>query len=164
MQLNPQAVVAIVLFAAVAMAEVEPDAPAIRKADESLYAAVLADLLSNPEFAGFRDFYGTPGTAKVVIEGPNVPPLPVGWTIGERLKDPKLSSQQPRVLGVGIAKTPPSNALAPLGEQPFEAGASVCVFNAGGSANGAVIGAGSISFGARQTADGWKVKWVLMAD
>ena len=121
--------------------------------------AVLTDVLKNPALKGVRDFYGTAGSNTLALDNGGRVSWPKGFkpdANGYELvtSKPDPFAKHPRVLGLRLGEFDPElNQRAP-DEWPVE----ISVFNAGGSANGAIIGQGQLTYSLRRVDKRWVVR------
>lgn len=114
---------------------------------------IVADILKNPRLQSTRDFYGTPGDKRFALVNSDA------WTWPKELKvdtpDRQLTPAKRegnRVLGIrsdGYQEPSKTNAKPSF---------TITLLNAGGNANGAVIGGCTIRYAARQLEKGWAVE------
>jgi hypothetical protein len=125
---------------------------------------IIKDVLTNPGLKDTRDFYGTTGDKMfaLVDEGkfgwpkefkPDAP----GFKLVVPSRNPFVNGR--RVLGIRIDKFD-LEAKPKLFDTPVE----VCVFNAGGSANGGVIGGCTIYYIPKRVGKRWKVEYSALLD
>jgi hypothetical protein len=121
---------------------------------------VVKDVLTNPDLKGTREFYGTAKDKTVAL----VDNERLGWpkefkpdTHGYRLvkvrEDPFVNGR--RVLGVRVDKFD----LNDKETAPFRTPIEVCLFNAGGSANGGVIGGCTVYYVPKRVDKRWTVEY-----
>jgi hypothetical protein len=136
----------------------------VRPDNELVLDAILALVLHDEAFKGEREFYGTLGDkqlALVTYSNYGVPwpanyqPAIEGYSV-QRVTDPKGGADKTRLLGVRIDKFDLDQKESGFRNSPIE----ICILNAGGSKNGAVIGGCSVYCTAKR--DG--VKWVIEVD
>jgi hypothetical protein len=123
-------------------------------------SAVLSDVLTNSEMEASRNFYGTPGDNVVALVGSNWPSgikdMIAGWTVKPSDNGVHLKTSN-RVLGLRLDKFSKNSPDADSEFEGFFNGPiQLTMFNAGGTANGAVIGGCNIWY-AVQNVDG---KWI----
>ncbi len=127
--------------------------------------AIIADALTDRDLKSTREFYGTESDRTVAL----VDNSELGWPKGfkpdtGRYKlidvphDPFVNG--PRVLGIRIDKFNPNEAKP----DPFRGSIEICLLNAGGSANGAVIGGCSVYYTAKRAGKRWTVECVGSLD
>jgi len=127
--------------------------------------AIVTDALTNPDLKSTREFYGTESNRTVAL----VDNSDLGWPKGfkpdtgryklmEVPHDPFVNG--PRVLGIRIDKFNPNEAKP----DPFRGSIDICLLNAGGSANGAVIGGCSVYYTAKRVGKRWTVECVGSLD
>jgi hypothetical protein len=149
--------------------EEEKPAPAKRLplSDEvkEILQAVIADVLTNPDLKKTREFYGTEKDRTLTL----VDTAELGWpkafcpeTHGYKLvqpqRDPFVNGR--RVLGIRLDKFDLKQKKADLSNAPLE----ICIINAGGSANGAVIGGCLVYYAPKREGDRWTVECVGAID
>jgi hypothetical protein len=115
--------------------------------------ALLADVLSNPRLKTTREFYGSPDDKRFALVDSDA------WTWPEKIKPAvpgwqmvKAERMGKRLLGIRLDQSPDANK-----ENPTNA-ITVTLVNAGGSANGAVLGGCTIRYIAKPGAKGWVVE------
>ena len=112
---------------------------------------VVADVLKNPRLKTMREFYGTPGDKRFALVNSNA------WTWPEKLAPAGYDRTPPnqvgpRLLGIAIDK------ISWQGDEYAKSAIAISLLNAGGSANGAVIGSGMIRYTAQRLEKGWTVE------
>ena len=109
---------------------------------------VLADILKNPRLQSTRDFFGSPADKRFTLvdsstwawpEKSRIDVAGFQWTAAKR--------QGQRLLGIRVDHY-----------EPATHGVTVTLVNAGGSANGAVIGGCTIHYTAHKTDKDWVVE------
>jgi hypothetical protein len=127
--------------------------------------AIVTDVLTDPGLKSTRAFYGTEKDKTVTL----VDNEKLGWPrkfqpethsykLVEVHKDPFLDGR--RVLGIRLDKFELKDGTT----GPFDASIEVCVFNAGGRANGAVIGGCSVSYRPKRVGKHWTVEQIRIFD
>jgi len=127
---------------------------------EQILHAVVKDVLTNRELKQTREFYGTPGDKHFILEdGSDVfwakwfrPRVP-----GFELIDPaeiEVDNESPHVLGIRIDHFD----LKGKSHSPFSAPIAICISNAGGGANGQVIGGCTVYYSPKRQGKGWSVE------
>jgi len=114
---------------------------------------IVADVLKNPRLKTTREFYGSPGDKRFTLVNSDAWTWPKELQLdaaGHQLTPAKREGQ--RLLGIRLdGHQEPSKANA----KPIF---TITLLNAGGSANGAVIGGCTIRYSARQLEKGWAVE------
>jgi hypothetical protein len=133
--------------------------------DKAILQAVLTDVLTNPELADTRKSYGTPVDKTLVLADGDL-----GWPKdfspnlhGYRIVPPVRSDpfqEQRRILAIRLDKFD----LKAKKSGPLEGPIEVCLFNAGGDANGAVIGGCSVYYEPKRKGKGWIVDCLGVLD
>ncbi len=135
----------------------------LRKSDEvqQLLQAIVEDVLTNPELKDTRAFYGTPEDKQfALVDGATVAwpewfePSAPGYKI-HRDGSRRLCFFERRLLGISLHKFSLKEKKAGPENAPIE----VVVSNAGGSANGAVIGGCTVSYAPRREGNRWVVEF-----
>jgi hypothetical protein len=126
--------------------------------------AVITDVLTNPDLKGAREFYGTRKDRTLALVDTDKLGWPEGFkpkTAGYRLvevrHDPFVN--QNRILGIRLDRFDLGQKKAELFNTPIQ----VCLFNAGGSANGGVIGGCLVYYAPNRAGKRWTVEctgWV----
>jgi hypothetical protein len=135
------------------------EAPPLNEATKEALQTVLTDVLTNPQLKALRDFYGTPGSNKLVLDDGGSLVWPKGFkpeTPGYELiaSKPDPFANRVRVLGIRL-----SSFDQPLSEIDWNQSAvEVRLFNAGGSANGAVLGYQALAYSVRRVEKRWVVR------
>jgi hypothetical protein len=119
--------------------------------------AVIDHVLTSPELKSQRAFYGTPKDKTFsLVDGDKL-----GWpaefvprTHGHRLMKAKPDSFGNRRLGIRLDKFDLKQKEAKLEDAPIE----VCLFNAGGTGNGGVIGGCTVYYLPRRVGKRWTVE------
>jgi hypothetical protein len=114
---------------------------------------VIADVLQNARLKSARDHYGSPGaTGFALIDS-------AAWTWPEKLKTTSAGHQPPpqpragpRLLGIRLDR------IDEAGQDDGPLTLSIALVNAGGEANGAAVGAGTLCYRARPTGKGWAIE------
>jgi hypothetical protein len=126
---------------------------------------VITDVLTNPDLKSTRDFYGTAKDKTFTLvdnEKKSWPrefyPETKGYTLVKVNNDPFANSR--RVLGIRLDKFDLKQKKVDFFNAPIE----VCLFNAGGSANGAVIGGCTVYYVPKRIATRWTVEYVRIFD
>ena len=121
--------------------------------------AVIKHVLTDPDLKHTRDFYGTARDKTFTLEDSGNWGWPKGFrpeTHGFKLieieRDPFV--EQRRLLGIRIDKFDLKGKAEGLLSGPIE----ICVYNAGGSANGGVIGGCSIYYVPKRVGKRWTVE------
>jgi hypothetical protein len=133
----------------------------------AILQAVLKDVLTNPELKHTRDFYGTAEDRTLTLDNGGK----LGWpkrfqpeTHGFGLVTVQLDpfKDQRRVLGISISKFDLNHKESPgkLFDTPIE----VEIYNAGGSANGGVIGGCTVYYKVKRLHNRWTVEWYGVLD
>jgi hypothetical protein len=127
--------------------------------------AIVKDVLTNPQLKHSREFYGTPGDKTfALVDGHKL-----GWprefmpeTHGHKLvkvcNDP--FAEERRVLGIRLDKFDLKQKKADVLDAPVH----VVLCNAGGDANGAVIGGCQVYYLPHRAGKGWTVELVGIND
>jgi hypothetical protein len=134
---------------------------------KQILQAVLTDVLTSKELETTRTFYGTPGDKKFAIEDSSTvawpksfrPSVP-GYTRVERASHCEFDEPTPRLLGISLVKFRLDRAKAGQKTGSIE----VVIFNAGGTANGAVIGGCTVYYAARREGKRWVVDCLELFD
>jgi hypothetical protein len=141
----------------------KPPAPPRTPQVEQLLEALVTDVLTNPALKGNQAFYGTPGVKKfTLVDGQ------VGWPDWFRPKvagyeyvpveNVKTNGWAKRMLGIRLDKFKPQEKKP---ARSFNGGPiEVVLYNAGGSANGAVIGGCFVSFAPVLKGKKWGVEFL----
>jgi hypothetical protein len=126
---------------------------------EQILRAIVTDVLTNPDLKSEREFYGTPADKTLALvdckefgwpKGFN--PNTHGYHLVELNSDP--FANQNRVLGIRIDKFDLKQGK--IG--PMDTPITVVVYNAGGSANGAVLGGCQVSYVPKRVGKRWTVE------
>jgi hypothetical protein len=135
---------------------------------KAILQAVLTDLLTNKDIAHSREFYGTDANKTVLLSNTGNWEWPEGFR--PDLHGYKLVTSRPgpfapkakrnRVLGVRLDRFEPDAKANGLFDAPIQ----ICLFNAGGTANGAVIGGCSIYYVPKRVGKKWVVEFVGLLD
>jgi hypothetical protein len=143
-----------------------PPAPALPCNDDvkELLQAIITDVLTNPELKVSRELYGTAkdNTFTLVDDGKFSWPKELQPnTHGHRLVQvhPDPFDDQRRVLGVRLDKFDLKEKAA----TPFQSPIEICLFNAGGSANGQVIGGCTVRYEPKRIGKRWTVELVTVS-
>jgi hypothetical protein len=129
---------------------------------KAILQAVLTDVLTNPHFADTRAFYGTPADKTVALVDGDKLGWPKDFTAklhGYKQVEPVQSdpfSEHRRLLGIRLDKFD----LKEKKSHPFEGPIEICLFNAGGNANGGIIGGCSIYYRPRRDGQRWTVDFL----
>jgi len=114
---------------------------------------IVADVLKNPRLKSTREFYGSPGDKRFALVNSDAWTWPKELQLdvaGHQLTPAKREGQ--RLLGIRFDGN----------QEPGKANAkpifTITLLNAGGSANGAVVGGCTIRYTARQLEKGWAVE------
>jgi hypothetical protein len=127
--------------------------------------AVVTDVLTNPDVKDSREFYGTSADKTFAL----VDTEKLGWpkefnpaTSGYALVKPPLNPfENPRrILGIRIDKFDLKQTKWGIHDAPIE----VCVFNAGGTANGSVIGGCTLYYIPKRVGKRWTVELTEQSD
>ena len=141
--------------------------PPLPATDEvkAILQAIIADVLTNPELKDIREFYGTAKDRTfTLIDGEKIGwpsqfrPRTHAYKQVEVQEDPFVDRR--RVLGIRLD----TFNLKQKKVEPLNTVIEICLFNAGGSANGSVIGGCTISYAPRRIGKGWTVKCVGVRD
>jgi hypothetical protein len=133
---------------------------------KAILQSVVTDILTNPELADTRKFYGTAADRTVALVDGDKLSWPKEFQVnlhGYKARTPvRLDpfQEQRRVLGIRLDKFD----LKEKKSDPFEGPIEVCLFNAGGSANGAVIGGCSVYYQPQRAGKRWTVKLLGFRD
>jgi hypothetical protein len=126
---------------------------------KEILQAIVTDVLTDPDLKSTREFYGTARekTLALVDEGDvgwpkEFRPETHGYKLVEVRRDPFVN--QRRVLGIRIDKFDLAQKKAYLMNSPIH----ICIFNAGGSANGSVIGGCSVFYVPKRVGKHWTVE------
>ena len=131
---------------------------------KEILQALLTDILTNPEIKSTREFYGTEKDTTVALEDvksawpKEFKPAVHGYKLVEVNRDPFVN--QRRILGIRLDKFDLKQKKAELFNSPIE----VCLFNAGGSANGAVFGGCSVYYSPKRIGQRWAVELLGVND
>lgn len=145
----------------------EKPAPPLRLDDESkeILQAVITDVLTNPSLKSTREFYGTEKDRTLtVVDSEKIgwpgdfKPVTNGYKLIEVRRDPFVNHR--RVLAIRVDKFDLKQKKSELFDTPIE----VCVFNGGGSANGAVIGGCSVYYTPKRVNKRWTVECAGLLD
>jgi hypothetical protein len=126
---------------------------------------IITDVLTNPRLKSTREFYGTAKDKTVTL----VDNEKLGWpkefkpaTHGHKLvevqEDPFANGR--RILGIRLDKFELKHGKSGLFDEPVQ----VCLVNAGGSANGAVIGGCTVYYGLKRVGKHWVVEFAGLLD
>lgn len=133
--------------------------PLSKDAHEILQATVNA-VLTDPVLKRSREFYGTPGDTKfALVHGREFAwpkwfnPSVTGFEVDRSLSTTKCTAFKPRLLGIRLDKFD----LTQKNVGHFDAPIEVVIFNAGGSANGAVIGGNRLYYAPKKEGKKWVV-------
>jgi hypothetical protein len=146
----------------------EPPAPAPPVAFnddvKEVLQAVVTDLLTNKDLKDTREFYGTAKDRTLsLVDGKlgwpkEFAPLTHGYKLVEVHHDPFVNPR--RILGIRIHKFELKQKKDKDSDGPIE----VCLFNAGGSANGGVIGGCLVYYVPKRVGTRWTVECVGILD
>jgi hypothetical protein len=132
---------------------IEEEEQAIRQNSlDAILPALAADVLNNPRLKTTREFYGSPGDKRFAL----IPNPAVAWPKNMLVPGFQLTKAEPagkRLLGLRVDEVRDAEGKKP-------ARIAVTLLNAGGSANGAVVGGGTIRYTARPTETGYAVELV----
>ncbi len=145
---------------------------------EALLDALISDFLTRKEFEDTRAFYGTPGDLELVLVNTDYSvPWPAsygskmleGWRIipAQQYDAPKPGQRGrlDRKIGVRIDLLCINSAVLDSERRmPFFGPISLCVFNAGGDRNGAVIGGCDCNYSAQLRDGKWTVTFAGLFD
>jgi len=137
----------------------------LRSERELVLDALLADLLSNPRFEDNREFYGTSGDTRVALVSDSDAPWPGGYepsVSGYGFYYTSLAQRDPsspRVLGIMLYhfEFPPKPDMPP--DPVHDWPVTVCLFNAGGAANGGADGGCLVYYSFKRSQRGWQVEF-----
>ncbi len=125
--------------------------------------AILADVLTNPDLKHTRQFYGTPKDKTFTLVGngklgwpKEFKPQGLGFKLVKVPPDPFVN--QRHILGIRLDKFDLKQKKSDL----FNAAIEVCLFNAGGSANGAVNGGCSVYYEPKHIGKRWTVEFIAL--
>jgi hypothetical protein len=127
--------------------------------------AVVTDVLTNPALKDTREFYGTAQDRTFTL----VDQEELGWPEGFRPETPGFRQVQwppdpfvvrRRVLGIRLDKFDLGQQQEGLFNTPIE----VCLCNAGGDANGPVIGCCSVYYSLKRVGERWTVQCCQILD
>jgi hypothetical protein len=131
---------------------------------KEILQAIIKHVLTDPDLRDTRDFYGTARDKTFTLtDGGVFGGKQIGWpkefipeTHGFKLvqvrRDP--FADQRRILGIRLDKFDLKQGKTDLFDAPIE----VCLFNAGGSANGAVIGGCTVYYVPKRVGKRWTVE------
>jgi len=135
---------------------------------KAILQAVLSDVLTNKDLAHSREFYGTDADKTILLSNTGSWEWPAGFR--PELHGFKLVTSRPgpfaprakrnRVLGVRLDRFEPDAKTKGILEGPIE----ICLFNAGGTANGAVIGGCSVYYAPKRVGNKWAVNFLGAED
>jgi hypothetical protein len=134
----------------------------------AILQAVLTHVLTDKEIADSRKFYGTEADRTVLLSNTGHWAWPDGFQpdlhgyrrVASRPGPFAPRAKRNRVLGIRIDRFEPGAKV----EGPFNAPIQVCLFNAGGQANGAVIGGCSVFYAVKKVGDWWAVEFTGLED
>jgi hypothetical protein len=127
---------------------------------KELLQAIITDVLTNPDFKHMREFYGTAKDKTFTLVDTEVGwpkklcPETHGYKLVEVPQDPFVNPR--RILGIRLNKFDLKQKKADLGDAPIE----ISLINAGGSANGAVIGGCQVYYEPKRVNIRWTVECV----
>ena len=135
---------------------------------KAILQAVLSDLLTSKDIADSRKFYGTEADRTILLSNTGHCEWPEGFRpdlhgynlVTSRPGPFAPRSKRNRVLGVRLDRFEPD--AKPMG--PFNTSIVVCLFNAGGSANGAVIGGCFVFYVPKRVDNKWVVEFTGLED
>ncbi|MCI0638799.1 MAG: hypothetical protein L0Y72_09840 [Gemmataceae bacterium] len=140
--------------------------PLSEDAHEILQATVNA-VLTDPELKRDREFYGTPGDTRfALVDGQTFAwpkwfnPSVTGFEVDRSLSTTKCTAFKPRLLGIRLDKFDLTQKKAGHFDAPIE----VVIFNAGGSANGGVIGGNRVYYLPRKMGKKWVAEFAGSID
>jgi hypothetical protein len=117
---------------------------------QSIAPLVATDVLKNPRLKDARELYGAPGDRRFALVDSAAWSWPADLTVAG-FERAAVDRQGKRFLGVRI-----EDAVAE-GKSANRLAVTVTLANAGGSSNGAVLGACTIRYVAREEDKGWAV-------
>jgi hypothetical protein len=127
--------------------------------------AVITDVLTNPDLKDTREFYGTAKDNTVTLVDneklgwpKEFKPDAHGYKLVEVRPDPFANRR--RILGIRLDRF----ELKPGKSGPHDESIQVCVFNAGGDANGGVIGSCTVYYGLKRVGKHWAVEYAGLLD
>lgn len=134
----------------------------------AILQAVLADVLTNPELQSTRAFYGTPADRTVVLAedlrfawpAAFLPDL-AGYKRLDASNDPFENRR--RILGIDLRRFD-VDATSARRETQLGGPIEVCLFNAGGTANGGTIGGCSVYYVPKRIDGRWTVEYTGLLD
>ena len=129
--------------------------------DARILDAAVADLLTNPELAHAREFYGGRHIKTVAYEG-----FPTGYKpsvagfVFEPLTRKPTGNSSPKQLVIGLSgywidRAPTTNEFASFFFSPLSKGLALTVWNAGGG----TIGSGWVSYEVERSGEAWKLRY-----
>ena len=135
---------------------------------KAILQAVLSDLLTSKDIADSRKFYGTEADRTILLSNTGHWEWPEGFRpdlhgynlVTSRPGPFAPRSKRNRVLGVRLDRFEPD--AKPMG--PFNTSIVVCLFNAGGSANGEVIGGCFVFYVPKRVDNKWVVEFTGLED
>jgi hypothetical protein len=132
---------------------------------KQILQAIITDVLTNPRLKGTREFYGTASDRTLALEDgdklgwpKDFKPETYGHTLVEVRPDPFVNRR--RVLGIRLDKFELNQKKSDKLGSPIE----VCVSNAGGDQNGAVIGGCSVYYTPKRRGLRWIVEFDGLLD
>ncbi|MCI0684084.1 MAG: hypothetical protein L0Y71_18400 [Gemmataceae bacterium] len=111
---------------------------------EATLPLIVADILNNPQLKSVRELYGSPGDKRFALVNS------AAWTWPKELKLATPGRQLTPATKTG-------RRLLGIRVERVDDEITVGLVNAGGSANGAVAGSGTIRYTTRETEKGWTV-------
>jgi hypothetical protein len=132
---------------------------------KEILQALVHDVLTRPGLKDSRAFYGTARVATfTLVDGARAgwpcafnPKVPGFRRLFKMHRDPFKDSR--RVLGIRLDKFNPKERAT-----IFDGPIHVCLFNAGGSANGGVIGGCTVTYEPKRKGKHWTVKMISAVD
>jgi hypothetical protein len=120
---------------------------------EGILPVLVADVLTNQRLKASREFYGTSGDKRFALVGSEALTLPKSFHAAvPGYQQVGAKREGNRLLGIRVDKF---QELQKDNAGPI---LLVTLFNAGGSANGAVVGGCTVRYGARSKEKGWTVE------
>jgi hypothetical protein len=135
---------------------------------KAILQAVLTHVLTDKEISHSREFYGTKADRTVLLSDTGDWAWPDGFQpdlhgykrVTSRPGPFAPRAKRNRVLGVRIDRFEPEAKVS----GPLDGPITVCLFNAGGHANGAVIGGCSVFYTVKKVGDKWVAEFAGLED
>jgi hypothetical protein len=135
----------------------------LNRRTREILQAIITDVLTNPDFKDARKFYGTAKDKTfTLVDGKlgwpkKLNPETHGYKLVEVPQDPFVNPR--RVLGIELRIFDLKRKQADLGDRGDEV-IEICLFNAGGSANGGVMGGCTIHYVPKRVNKRWTVECI----